>query len=92
MPDAGTESANQENVPPHEPRTRWLFAALLVFSSFAIGVFGFGLAGLGPCAASNPIALLFSGALSAVVLCSSVLVLTTRQRKLRLRTIPFIFL
>ena len=89
MYDASTEAVTEESRTPHEPRIRWLFAALLVFSSFVIGLMGFGLAGFGPCAASNPIALFFSGALSALAVWGSILVLTHRQRKLRLRTIPF---
>jgi hypothetical protein len=49
-----------------------MFAGLLVFSVFVIGVAGIGLARFGPCAASNPAALLFSGALSAAAIYSPI--------------------
>ena len=89
MSEATDQSPTQNNEIAHEPRVRWLFASLLVFSAFAIGVAGLGFAGFGPCTASNPAALGVSGVLSAAAIGASVLVLTQRQRKFRLRTIPF---
>ena len=73
----------------HEPRVRWLFATLLVLAAFSIGIAGFSLAGFGPCTASNPAALLISGVLSACVIYFSLNVLSRKQRRFRLRTIPF---
>ena len=79
----------QGEVFSREPRIRWLFASLLMLSTFAIGVAGFGLAGFGPCTATNPKALFFSSALSVAVICGSLRALTQRQRRIRLRTLPF---
>ena len=84
-----SSSVNPADVPAHEPRVRWLFASLLLLATFGIGIAGLGLARFGPCAASNPIALLFSAAFSVAALAGALLVLTAKQRRLRLRTIPF---
>jgi hypothetical protein len=74
---------------PTGPRGRWICATVLVFSVFFIGVAGFGFAGVGPCAANNPIALLVSTTISAVALFSAFSLLTERQRRFRRRTVPF---
>jgi hypothetical protein len=84
MPDGFFEAS-------HDPRVRWLFASLLLLATFLIGMAGFGLAGMGPCGFSRPIALLFSSGLSIVAIFFCLDVLTGRQRRLRMRTLPFYF-
>ncbi len=81
----------------HEKRTneyvaaklRWLFATLLLASVFLLGVAGFGLAGFGPCTARAPWVLFFSAALSGTALYASIRLLSAKQRKPRLKTVPF---
>jgi len=91
VPEVPYQSTGQIELVAYEPRIRWLFAGLLVFSVFAIGVAGLGLMGFGPCTVSNPWVLFFSGSLSLAAIYSSVRVLTRRQRKVRLRSAPFYF-
>jgi hypothetical protein len=73
----------------HDPRIRWLFASLLLLTTFLIGMAGFGLAGMGPCGLGSPIPLLFSSVFSIGVFFFCLHVLTVRQRRFRVRTIPF---
>jgi hypothetical protein len=74
---------------PTGPRVRWIYATVLVFSVFFIWMAGVSLAGFGPCGAANPIALLLSALTSAAALFAALFLLTERQRRLRLRTVPF---
>ncbi|HEU5232046.1 MAG TPA: hypothetical protein VFU50_04235 [Terriglobales bacterium] len=73
----------------NDPKIHWIYATLLIVSAFLIGIAGFGFAGMGPCGAAKPSVLAFSSACSAAAIYSSILVLTSNQRELRLRTIPF---
>jgi hypothetical protein len=75
--------------PSTGPRVRWIYAAVLVFAVFFIGLAGVSLAGFGPCAAANPTALLTSALISVIALVAAFLLLTDAQRRLRLRTVPF---
>lgn len=74
---------------PTGPRVRWVYATVLVFSVFFIGVAGVGSAGYGPCGATNPDALLVSVLISAAALFATFFLLTEPQRQFRLRTVPF---
>jgi hypothetical protein len=74
---------------PTGPRVRWIYATVLVFSVFFIWMAGVGFAGIGPCGAANPIALLVSALISAAALFAALFLLTERQRRFRLRTVPF---
>jgi hypothetical protein len=83
------DDLDSDSSPPTGPRVRWIYATVLVFAVFFIGVTGLGFAGIGPCAANNPIALLVSTTLSAAVLFLAFALLTEGQRRLRRRTVPF---
>ncbi len=71
------------------PRVRWLYASVLVCSVFFIGNAAISFAGIGPCVATNPISLVLGVLTSAIVIWFALRLLTERQRKFRLRTIPF---
>ena len=73
----------------NDPKIHWVYATLLIAAVFCIGFVGFGFAGLGPCGPVNPGVLVFSAALSVAAIYASWRVHTSKQRKLRLRTIPF---
>jgi hypothetical protein len=75
--------------PPTGPRLRWLYAAVLIFSVFFIGMAGLSLAHFGPCGAANPMALFASALISAIALVAAFLLLTEGQRRFRPRTVPF---
>jgi len=73
----------------NDPKIHWVYASLLIVAVFCIGFAGLGLAGIGPCAWARPWVLGPSAALSAATIYASGRVLTSKQRQLRLRTIPF---
>ena len=72
-----------------DPKIHWVYASLLIVAVFCIGFAGLGLAGMGPCAFARPWVLGLSAALSVAAIYASGRVLTSKQRQLRLRTIPF---
>lgn len=73
----------------NDPKIHWIYATLLIVAVFCIGFEGLGLAGMGPCAFARPWVLGPSAALSAAAIYASGRVLTSKQRQIRLRTIPF---
>jgi hypothetical protein len=73
----------------NDPKIHWVHATLLIAAVFCIGFAGCGLAGLGPCGPGSPWVLGVSAGLSAAAIYASAIVLTSKQRQLRLLTIPF---
>jgi len=75
--------------PSTGPRVRWVYATVLVFSVFFIGMAGLSLAHFGPCGAANPMALFASALMSATAFFAALMLPTESQRRFRLRTVPF---